>query len=327
MPISVQGLGMATNATQNLAQLIAGLGAQQGAGLRAIGDTARQIQQDAARRKMAEAAQAQRQQQIDMQQAQMLNAQMAQSRDRRVQEEQRQAFQQYLQGLQPQGQALPGGLPANALQSMMANLHAQKMQSGQQAFQGEQAGMDRGLSRDLAAQREGGMDRRQTQGFEHQAGMQERSLGAQSEQAKLDRIFSAARDFQNRGAQSLEARRAREARAAEGEADRASAEKIAGMRTSMSAKPTDDPGKAIDESISQLRKRIASLQDQVNKPGRDITGEEAPPNAMNRQKIQSTLDAENERLIDLLIERRQAYEASGQKIPAALDAELNRLMK
>lgn len=255
MPISTRGLGMATNATQNLAQFMAALGAQQAQGIRGLGDTARQIQQDAERRRLAEAAQGQRQQQTDMQQAQMLNAQMADSRQRRMQEEQRAAQLQHVQSLLPQGQQLPVNMPTSALDAMMANLHAQKMQDSRQGFQGQQGDKDRNLSRFLAELRELGMDTRLGVQLRHNESMQDTRLGHSASEGQKDRDSSLQRVKLGLFNTMAENERGRRARAAENAKDR-------GLRRDLAAS-----GPPPRDYMAEIRERFRLQEEADRKKG------------------------------------------------------------
>lgn len=323
MPISTRGLGMATNATQNLAQFMAALGAQKAQGIRGLGDTARQIQQDAARRQMAQAAQDQRQQQIDMQQAQMLTDNYAASRKERQQEAQRAALEEHLKAKDP---SVTSGMGSADMRALLGNLHASSMQKGQQDFLAGEGGKDRDLRTFLAKLAEQGQLERQNLRFGHERGMQTERIGHAASEGQKDRDSSLHRVKLNIFNQSAENERGRRARAAENAKDRASSEKIAGMRGASGPSDMSDIDKHGLDAVKRSRAELQRLRRELNKPGKAPSGRDAAPDMTARAAFKSQVEAHEKQHTNLLKTVFQRLRKEGKPIPDDIRSELAKVL-
>ena len=319
MPISTRGLGMATNATQNVAQLVAALSQQRSQSVRGIGDTIRQAQEGAFRRKMAEEQAARQQQQVDFQQGQALGAQAMAGMDRQKAEQQRQALASMVG--QQTGQDL-SGLASPAIQAMMQNFQRQQAAQASREHTSSESALDRGHSAGLEATRQSGMDARQRSGLDAGRSNLDTRLAAQREgrmadqtarsrEGQLNRLFSFGQNQQDRANQRHITNQRVE-----------SSEKIAGMRAES---PGRDPAaERRNKSMSTARTSYYDLLEKIRSPMKVYGGEKLPDPAM-RAKLQDLANMRGRELMSLLNEELLSYE-EGQEPPALIE-ELDRLAK
>lgn len=325
MPMSIRGLGMATDATQQLAQMVAALSAQKAQSIGGLGDTARQIRQDIDRRGATEALQSQRQQQIDFQQAQAQQAQQQQAQQQAQAEQQRQA----LAGMVgPQTGMDASGLGNAPLAAMLQNLHAQGLLDKRQGFQGRESELDRGHSSALADKRERGLSERQGAQITFGKESQERRIGANRDTQRREHTFKGQDSALQRLFAGRENAADRTQRADLSGKDRASRESVAKMRLDAAGKSVDpgaDTRKARADRVGKLRSAILKLQADIAKPANSM-GREKPADPAARAQLQTVLDDARKQLGMLLGDEFTELKKAKQPIPASLRAELKDLL-
>lgn len=349
MPISTRGLGMATNATQQLAQLVAALSAQKAQGIRGLGDTARQIQQDAARRKAAEVAQGQRQQGIDLQRQQFEQQNANRTADLGRQEQQRQALAQFTsQQMAPQASpqqeamgAIPGlgelsqpqgpdlsKLGPGALQAIVGNLFRQQAAGAERDFQGEQGALGRQHDMSRLGVLEGGKDSRLGQTLGSQEGMQRTSIEEKRRAQHAEHMYRGGESARQRAFAGRESGLDRSQRGELAGKDIASREKIAGDRLKAAGQTTGDGGKSIASQIAALRKQRNDALIKAKSPAKDALGKEAPFQPENRAGLESVVAEIDKQIASLETQMKQGQlgallklqelRKAGKPIPEAL---------
>lgn len=353
MPISTRGLGMATNATQQLAQLVASLGQQQAQGFRGIGDSLRGVQEDAARRKMQQAAHDQRQQQVDLQRQQFEQQNANRSTDLARQQEQQQALAQFVQGQMPMSPqqdataAIPGlgpvaspQVPASmsqpALMAILRNIYNSAEAQAGRAFQGSENQLDRGHQSGMLDKRETGLNTRhgasirsshelQGKAHGHAEGMLGRRLSHTSQENDKNRTLTATEGNLDRGV-----------RTSEGAANRASSEKIAAQRVQASGSGSASPDSSA-RAIAEARKAYNAISEKVAAPFKKQT-REVPGDPKARAELIKIQKERAARLLGLLMDEAKSYivrtpdgkvdrEATLRAMPEALRREIEDLKR